>query len=53
MLLMQDPHLTRNQLAQRLSLTPDGVKYHLQKLKTAGRIEHIGPKKQGYWKVRP
>jgi len=46
-----EPHLTRHQLAQRLSLTPDSVKHHLQKLKTARRIEHVGSTKAGYWRV--
>jgi ATP-dependent DNA helicase RecG len=51
-LLNNEPHLTRHQLAQRLSLTPDSVKHHLQKLKAAGRIEHVGSTKAGYWKVQ-
>ena len=50
-LINNEPHLTRHQLAQRLSLTPDSVKHHLQKLKTAGRIEHVGSTKAGYWRV--
>jgi predicted HTH transcriptional regulator len=50
-LLNNEPHLTRHQLAQRLSLTPDSVKHHLQKLKAAGRIEHVGSTKAGYWRV--
>lgn len=50
-LLNNEPHLTRHQLAQRLSLTPDSVKHHLQKLKVAGRIEHVGSTKAGYWRV--
>jgi|GEM_PF-280585 len=50
-LINNEPHLTRHQLAQRLSLTPDSVKHHLQKLKTAGCIEHVGSTKAGYWRV--
>ena len=50
-LLNNEPHLTRHQLAQRLSLTPDSVKHHLQKLKAAGRIEHVGSTKTGSWRV--
>jgi Fic family protein len=51
LLLISEPQLTRKQLAQRLSLTADGVKYHLQKLKASGRIEHVGSTKSGYWRV--
>lgn len=51
LLLATEPHLTRNQLAERLALTADGVKYHLQKLKASGRLEHVGPTKSGYWRI--
>jgi Fic family protein len=50
-LLVNEPYLTRNQLAERLAVTPDGVKYHLQKLRMSGRLEHVGPTKSGYWKI--
>ena len=32
-------------------ITEDGVKYHLDKLRKAGKIKHVGPDKGGYWKV--
>jgi ATP-dependent DNA helicase RecG len=51
LLLQGEPRLTRRELAERLSLTPDGVKYHLQKLKAMGRIRHVGPTKAGHWEV--
>ncbi len=49
--LRSDPTLTRNGLADRLGITPDGVKYHLAKLRKAGRIRHVGPTKKGRWEV--
>ena len=45
--LRSDPTLTRNGLAARLGITPDGVKYHLGKLRRAGRIRHVGPDQEG------
>ncbi len=51
LLLQGEPRLTRRELAERLSLTPDGVKYHLQKLKAMGRIRHVGSTKAGHWEV--
>jgi predicted HTH transcriptional regulator len=51
LLLKQEPTITRNELAKRLNLTPDSVKHHLQKLKQAGRIEHVGPTKSGHWRT--
>ncbi len=49
--LRAEPTLTRKLLAQRLSISEDGVKYHLNKLKAAGRIRHVGPTKAGRWEV--
>lgn len=41
----------RRELAKQLGLSPDGVKYHLDKLRVAGVIRHVGPTKIGYWEV--
>jgi ATP-dependent DNA helicase RecG len=49
--LRTEPTLTRKLLAQRLGISEDGVKYHLNKLKTAGKIRHVGPTKGGRWEV--
>lgn len=50
-LLKENPTLTRKQLAVRIGLTPDGVKYHLDRLTRNGRIRHVGPTKKGSWEV--
>jgi ATP-dependent DNA helicase RecG len=50
-LLIQKPASTRMELAEQLGLTPDGIKYHLKKLRAAGVIRHIGPTKGGRWEV--
>ncbi len=49
--LRAEPTLTRKLLAQRLSISENGVKYHLKKFKAAGRIRHVGPTKAGRWEV--
>lgn len=49
--LRAEPTLTRKLLAQRLGISEDGVKYHLNKLKAVGRIRHVGPTKAGRWAV--
>ncbi|MCK4506999.1 MAG: winged helix-turn-helix transcriptional regulator [Desulfuromonadales bacterium] len=43
--------ITRRELAEKIGLSDDGVKYHLQKLKAAGVIEHVGSTKAGQWKI--
>ena len=50
-LLRSDPTLTRATMAPLVGITPDGVKYHLDKLSKAGRIRHVGPTKKGRWEV--
>jgi len=50
-LIKDKPFITRRELAVKIGLTQDGVKYHLQKLKTLGIIKHIGPTKAGQWEI--
>lgn len=39
-------------MAKALKLTPDGIKYHLNKLKKAKVIEHAGSTKAGKWIIK-
>lgn len=50
-LLLAEPEITRRGLARRLGITPDGVKYHLTRLRRAGVIRHVGATKRGRWEV--
>jgi ATP-dependent DNA helicase RecG len=50
-LIKHNPSVTRNDLADKTGLSPDGVKYHLQLLKRQGIIEHTGSTKKGKWEV--
>ncbi len=50
-LINDNPYITRNELADKLDITPDGVKYNLNKLTKNKIIERIGPDNGGYWKV--
>lgn len=43
--------MTRKMLAQKIGITENGVKYHLDKLRAAGKIRHKGPTKAGWWEV--
>jgi len=38
-------------LAERVGLTPDGVKYHLARLKAAGALRRVGSDRAGRWEV--
>lgn len=47
----KNPKITRNELATILCLTPDGVKYHLQKMTQEAIITRHGSARGGYWVV--
>lgn len=50
-LLKTDPRLTQRELAERVGLTRNGVKYHIKVLKAAGLIRRIGSSTAGRWEV--
>lgn len=49
--IAHNPRITRNELAVVLGLTPDGIKYHLQKMTKEGAIVHKGSTRNGYWEI--
>lgn len=49
--IKNNPKITRCELASKLNISSDGVKYNLKKLKDNKIIERVGPDKGGYWKV--
>ncbi len=50
-LLREQPQLTAPAIAAALGIGKDGVKYHLNQLKQAGQLRHVGPTKGGRWEV--
>lgn len=51
-ILKQDPSASRREIAATLGdITEDGVKYHLDRLKSEGRIRRIGPARGGEWQI--
>lgn len=51
-LIRGNPKITRNELADILNITSDGVKYNLKKLVDNNIIKRIGPDNGGYWEVK-
>ena len=49
--MRKNPKITRNELAEIIGITPDGIKKQLDKLRKAGIIKHIGSTKAGEWVV--
>lgn len=51
-LIENNPKITRNEMAEKLNITADGVKYNLKKLIDNNFIERIGPDNGGYWNIK-
>ena len=50
-LLRERPSLSREELAEVLSISVKGVEWQLRKLKEEGALHRIGPNKGGHWEV--
>jgi len=49
--ISENPGITRQELAVKTGLTPDGIKYHLNRLKKDGVLKRIGSDKGGHWEI--
>jgi predicted HTH transcriptional regulator len=49
--IKNNPQVTRQELADMLQLTLNGVKYHLRQLTGKGIVKHIGSARSGEWIV--
>ena len=50
-LIRTDPSISGRAAAEIIGLSEDGVKYHLGRLREAGRLRRTGPKRGGRWEV--
>ena len=50
-LMREKPAITVKTIAQQLELSVGGVRYHINKLKKDGIVEHIGSSKKGTWVI--
>lgn len=50
-LLVGNPNLSRKDLSIILKISDDGIKYHINKLRKAGKIKRVDGKKGGYWEL--
>lgn len=50
--IARNPSITRAELAEVVGISPDGVKYHLQKLTKSGRLKRVGgAARRGVWVI--
>ncbi len=50
-LLRDQPSISSTELAARIGISRDGIKYHLEKMISKGVIQHVGPSRGGHWEV--
>lgn len=50
-MIKEEPTLTARRLSEKLGISFDGVRYHLARLRKAGKIRHEGPTRKGWWVI--
>lgn len=46
-----EPRLSQKQIAERLAMNVNTIKYHIRKMQEEGKIEHVGSSRKGKWVV--
>jgi ATP-dependent DNA helicase RecG len=51
-IIKENPNVSQRTISEMLGdISPDGVKYHLRKMRQSGQIRRVGPDKGGYWEL--
>ena len=50
-LIIENPHITINEISIKLKLSDSGVRKNLVSLRKKSVIERVGANKNGYWKI--
>ena len=50
-IIAENPHISAKEMAEKLNLTVDGARYHLNKMRKAGLIRYEGSTKLGQWVI--
>lgn len=50
-IMKEQPAITVKKIAEQLGLSVSGVRYHINKMKKDGIVEHIGASKKGIWLI--
>lgn len=51
-LIQQEPSLSQKELAQKLHLNENTLKYHIRKMREKGTIERTGSNRSGRWFIK-
>ena len=52
-LVMKNPHINIDRMAEVLGLTSNGIKYHIKRLRTFIKFKHVGALQAGHWEIGP
>ena len=50
-LIAAEPAVTISRMAEKIGISRKGIEWQIRRLKSAGRLERIGPAKGGRWRV--
>jgi ATP-dependent DNA helicase RecG len=50
-LIKKKSRITRKELAEKIGISEDGIKFNLNQLKKQNKIKRVGPDKGGYWEI--
>lgn len=50
--IKENKYISRKELAEKIGITEDGIKFQLNNLKKKRLLKRIGPDKGGYWKIK-
>ncbi len=50
-IIYNNQHITAKEIADKLNLSEEGVRYHIKKLKKTRQIKYVGSAKSGYWEI--
>jgi ATP-dependent DNA helicase RecG len=46
-----NPNATREELAKKMRISTNGVKYHTKKMNAEGILKFVGSTKKGHWEI--
>ena len=50
-LIKENPSITRQEIAEVLEMSVEGVDKNIKKLKISGQLKRVGPDKGGHWEI--
>ena len=50
-MLLSTPSMTKKEMAEKLGLSTDGVKYHIKKMTESGIVRYVGTSRNGHWEL--